>query len=151
MKQKTITGLVILIIIGLITVIIWGSKGKQKAILSQNEHTNNRTSQATTSSDIPTFFYGNTCPHCSEVEKWIEENKVGEKISIVKKEVYDNQQNAKELTKAAESCGLPTDSVGVPFLYAESKCFIGTPDVINYLSAKAGLTSATGSAERNQE
>ena len=149
-KQKLITSIFVLFIVGLLAVVVIGSKGKNKdMVLEQNKQS---TSPMEAIDDkTPIFFYGNTCPHCGEVEKWIEENKVGEKISIIKKEVYDNQQNAKELTKTAENCGLPTDSIGVPFLYAESKCFIGSPDVINYLSTKAGLTSATGSAERNQE
>lgn len=143
-KQKLITGILTLFIVGLLAIVVIGSKSKNKDTITEQ----NASPTIAIDNKIPVFFYGNTCPHCAEVEKWLEENKVEEKITIVKKEVYDNQQNAKELTKAAENCGLPTDSIGVPFLYAEDKCFIGTPDVINYLSTKMGLTSATDSAER---
>ena len=126
-KQTLITSLFIITIVSLLSVVIFGSKNK------------NTITKQDTQGAISTFFYGNTCPHCAEVETWIKENKVEDKISIVKKEVYDNQQNAAEMTKAAQDCGLPTDSIGVPFLYAEGKCLVGTPDVIGYLSEKAGI------------
>lgn len=82
------------------------------------------------------FYYGITCPHCREVEEWMKKNKIEEKIKIEKKEVYQNKKNALELEKVAENCGLKTDSIGVPFLYADGKCFIGTPAVINKLEEK---------------
>lgn len=123
-KQTLITGLLILLILGLISFVVLGSKNKNTAkIVPVNDKT-------------LTFFYGNTCPHCADVEKWMKENKVEEKINIVKKEVYENKQNAKELESAATICKLPTDSIGVPFLFAEGKCYIGSPDVISYLSEK---------------
>jgi glutaredoxin len=123
-KQTLITGLLILLILGLISFVVLGSKNKNTAkIVPVNDKT-------------LTFFYGNTCPHCADVEKWMKENKVEEKINIVKKEVYENKQNAKELESAATICKLPTDSIGVPFLFAEGKCYIGSPDVISYLLEK---------------
>lgn len=82
------------------------------------------------------FYYGITCPHCREVEEWMKKNKIEEKIKIEKKEVYQNQNNAKELEKVAEVCGLNTASIGVPFLWAEGKCFMGTPEVIRSLETK---------------
>ncbi len=100
----------------------------------------------------PVLFYGNTCPHCKEVEKFIDDNKIKDKIKLDEKEVYDNSVNAQEMLKRAESCGLPTDNVGVPFLYADKQCFIGTPDVESYLAKKAGVevgSSASPSASLN--
>lgn len=134
-KQTFITTLLILIIIGLLSVVVVGSRGKSKS-----ETVVLKTSERVVVDDkTPVFFYGNTCPHCADVEAWMKENKIEEKISIVKKEVYANPQNAQELTKAAQSCNLPTDSIGVPFLYAEGKCLVGSPDVISYLFEKAGI------------
>ena len=121
-KQTLITGLLILVILGLISFVVFGSKNNNSTKISNNQ--------------TLTFFYGNTCPHCADVEKWMKENKIEEKIDIVKKEVYANKQNAKELESAATICKLPTDSIGVPFLFAEGKCYIGSPDVISYLLEK---------------
>jgi glutaredoxin len=100
----------------------------------------------------PVLFYGNTCPHCKEVEKFVDDNGIRDKLKLVEKEVYDNRANAQEMLKRAESCGLPTDNLGVPFLYADSQCFVGIPEVNNYLAKKAGVevkTSASPSASLN--
>ena len=123
-----IVGLAIVVVMGVIAI---GSNNQKKVVPSEISSVN-----------VPIFFYGNSCPHCADVEEWIKTNKVEEKIEIIKKEVYDNQENARELTKAAESCGLPTDSIGVPFLYAEGKCVVGTPEVTSYLSEKSGVEAA---------
>lgn len=85
------------------------------------------------------YYYGSGCPHCKEVKKWMDENKIKEKIKIEEKEVWDNFENAKELKQVAERCGLNTNSIGVPFLYVDEKCYIGTPDVIKILSEKSKI------------
>lgn len=38
-----------------------------------------------------TLYCGESCPHCALVEKYIEENKINDKISFTRKEVYSNQ------------------------------------------------------------
>ncbi len=134
MKQAIITAIVIVSIIGLLSIVVIGSRNKKETTVNS-----------------PVFFYGNTCPHCKDVEVWMKENKVEEKIKIVKKEVYENQQNSLELVEAARKCGLSTNSIGVPFLYAEDKCMVGTPDIISYLSSEAGIKETTDSAERNTQ
>jgi len=130
-----ITGLICLSIVAMLMTIINGSRSqaKPKQII-----TNSPIPQAQSS---PVFFYGNTCPHCKDVEEWMTKNKIEEKMPIVKKEVYDNRANSLELAEAAKSCGFPTDSIGVPFLFAEGKCLIGTPDITKYLSDKTDTGS----------
>jgi glutaredoxin len=140
MKQVIITSLAILIIFGLLSIVVWGSKNKKAQPMStQSSQKNSPTVKPTINDKSPIFFYGNTCPHCEDVEEWIEDNKIEEKIDIIKKEVYDNRENAQELSLAAQNCGLNTNSIGVPFLYAENKCYVGTPDIVSYLSQKARL------------
>lgn len=133
-NKKILTFSFLLIIVIILGVIVWGSKNKKN-----NSSSSTSIKTRTFKSNIPIFFYGNTCPHCVDVEEWMNENKIEEKIEIIKKEVYNNKENAKELVEAAKKCGLPTDSIGVPFLFAEGKCFIGTPDVVNFLAQKAGI------------
>lgn len=82
------------------------------------------------------LFYGDGCPHCEIVDKYIKENKVEDKVSFTKKEVYNNQKNQKELIEKAKICGIPDDSIGVPFLWDEEKCFIGDQDIINFFKLK---------------
>lgn len=83
------------------------------------------------------LFYGDGCPHCVKVEEFIKENKVDEKISFEQKEVYHNKNNANELAAKAEICGLPTDSIGVPFLWSGSKCFVGDRDIIEFFKQQS--------------
>lgn len=130
-KKKILTFSLLLIIIIILGFVVWGSRIKKNNNLSS--------SKVITQSDVPIFFYGVTCPHCADVERWMRENKIEEKMKIIKKEVYNNRENAKELVSAAEKCGLSGNSIGVPFLFAEGKCFIGTPDVISFLAQKAGI------------
>ena len=90
------------------------------------------------------LYYGDTCPHCKDVEEYIRVNDLLSKLPIIRKEVYQNQGNALELTKKAKECGLPTDQgVGVPFLWFENKCYVGTPEVEKLLAEKAGLAAPT--------
>lgn len=147
-KTKIITISIILVITGLMGSIVIGSKQSQGQDMTI---TPKSTEQATTkqnSKDI-VFFYGNTCPHCADVEAWIIAEKIEEKITIIKKEVYDNQENSQELNQVAKDCGLPTDSIGVPLLSTEGKCIIGTPDITAYLIQKTTLPESSSSAERS--
>jgi len=85
------------------------------------------------------FYYGITCPHCKEVEQWMKEKKIEEKIKVIKKEVYQNRANQQELSYVAQKCNLNPSMIGVPFLYSDGQCFIGTPDVEKKLAEKAGI------------
>lgn len=85
------------------------------------------------------LFYGAGCPHCAVVEEYIKQNKIDEKITFARKEVRQNKDNANELVEKAKVCGLPTDSIGVPFLWDGTngdKCYVGDKDVIDYFKQK---------------
>jgi len=85
------------------------------------------------------LFYGENCPFCAKVDTFIKDNKIEEKVSFEKKEVFNNQDNAKELVDLSQKCNLPADQVGVPFLWDGSKCFVGDEDIINFFKQKAGI------------
>ncbi len=95
------------------------------------------TKQKNNSEDqIAILFYGDGCPHCVEVEKYIAENNIKEKIIFIEKEVYKNANNAKILNKKAKKCGIKENEIGVPFLWAEGKCYMGNEDIINFFNNK---------------
>jgi|WetSurMetagenome_2_1015567.scaffolds.fasta_scaffold24831_6 flagellar biosynthesis/type III secretory pathway M-ring protein FliF/YscJ len=81
-----------------------------------------------------TLFYGLECPHCANVEQYMQKNKIEEKVKIDKKEVYHDQDNAQELGAIASGCGKDTNQIGVPFLYDGKSCYEGEDEVKNYLS-----------------
>ncbi len=153
MKQTVFTVVVVLVIIGMLTAVVLGSRGRKAetpVVTSLSKGSSTLTPAFST--QVPIFFYGNTCPHCKDVEGWMEENKIEEKVELVKKEVYDNRANSLELSQAAQSCGLSTSSIGVPFVFTpEGECLIGTPDIVNYFSGKAGLSSSNNATESGKE
>ncbi|MBU1089693.1 hypothetical protein KKF38_02785 [Patescibacteria group bacterium] len=105
-------------------------------LLSQEENKNQPTDQQNTQSQI-ILFYGDGCPHCVIVEEYIERNDIEEKISFEQKEVYYNKNNANDLTDKAKMCGLPTDNVGVPFLWDGSECFVGDQEIIEFFKQQS--------------
>ena len=151
MKQTVIvTLLVILLTAGMLAAIVWGSQGKKTSQVKNSQDTiETKTPDEVKNNGDPIFYYGNTCHHCADVEEWMKENKLEEKVKVIKKEVYDNRTNAFELSQVAQRCGISTNSIGVPFLYTpEGKCLIGTLDIIDYFSEKLKAASESSTLSK---
>lgn len=97
---------------------------------------NGSVEEASQSENQIILFYGTGCPHCAIVDEYLEENKVKEKIDFAHKEVYFNRTNSKELEEKAKACGMPTDSIGVPFLWDGEKCLVGDVDIVEFFKQK---------------
>lgn len=82
------------------------------------------------------LFYSTSCPHCKIVEQYINDNNVKNYLVFDELEVSANPANAQLLVKKANSCGLPTEGLGVPFFYDGTKCLVGDQEIINYFSSK---------------
>jgi len=78
-----------------------------------------------------TLFSRYDCPHCQNVETYIRQNKIEEKIKFEKKEIHESA-NANLLLEKAKLCAIPEDQIGVPLLFDGQKCYIGDQDIINY-------------------
>ena len=86
------------------------------------------------------FFYGETCPHCANVEKFFKENNIENKIQFEEKEVYNDKNNAKLLILVAKrKCNLKENEIGVPFFWDGSKCIVGDQPIINYFKEKLNI------------
>ncbi len=85
------------------------------------------------------YYYGAECSHCKDVQDFIDENGIAEKVHFVKKEVWHNTKNASEMDARAKACGVSKEGMGVPFVFADGKCMIGTPDVIAFFRKSAGI------------
>lgn len=83
------------------------------------------------------YFHGLTCPNCQELNEWIKQNKIDQKVKYQKLEVYYNKDNAALLEQAAAVCNLPANQIGVPFVYVRGKCYIGLPQAKKILQEKA--------------
>ena len=82
------------------------------------------------------FFYGDSCPHCKNVEKYFQENDMRNRISFEEKEVYKNANNAKILNEKAKKCDIKENEIGVPLLWAYGKCYMGDEEIIKFFNEK---------------
>jgi hypothetical protein len=86
------------------------------------------------------FFYGEGCPHCINVEKFLEENKnVEETVKFEKLEVWGNAANRNLLAEKAKKCGINTNSIGAPLFWTGSTCLVGDVDIIAFFKEKASI------------
>lgn len=98
-----------------------------------------RQSSAVVQTKDTIFFYGRECPHCKEAEKFLADNKISEKVKYDSAEVWHNKDNAKLMLEKTKECGLDESKVGVPLVYSQGKCYVGTPDIEAFLKEKAGI------------
>ena len=83
------------------------------------------------------YYYGKDCPHCQEVEKFMEDNKVAEKVEFAKEEVQYSNKNAQELLSRGRECNLEKEEIGsIPLVYDKGQCFLGAPEVIDFFKSQ---------------
>lgn len=80
------------------------------------------------------FFYGRECPHCKDVENFLKENSIAERIPFDSIEIWHNKQNSNVLRSKANECGLLDDEIAVPFLYADGRCYVGTQSIEDFFT-----------------
>jgi len=79
------------------------------------------------------YYWGETCPHCANVEEFLQSWEDKDKVQIDKREVYLNKANASLLAERAKSCGISPSSLGVPFLVTpEGACITGDTPIIGH-------------------
>lgn len=128
MDKKTL-GIGGVIVIGIAAIVGWGIWSGHKA---------NAPIQPVTGT---VYFWGAECPHCKKVNDYIEANGIADKVSYEKKEVWHDQENAKQMSQAATQCGMSQDQVGVPFVFDNGTCHVGEVDVMKFFGDRAGVTA----------
>lgn len=79
------------------------------------------------------FYYGDTCPHCHRVDDFVKANNLDARLTIERKEVYNNAVNQKELLGVAFRCGIKDrEAVNLPFLWDGAKCRAGEKELMAY-------------------
>lgn len=92
------------------------------------------------------LYWGEGCPHCAKVDAFIAENNVEQKVQFERKEVYSNKRNARELAKTAKQCGLPTDNIGIPFLWTGTQCLTGENEIVAFFQSVMADVGASASS-----
>lgn len=83
------------------------------------------------------LFFGDTCPHCKNVEAYINENGIKDKLNFQELEVYNNKANARLLGEKAKQCGLDiSNGIGVPFFFDGQNCIEGEDNIIDFFKTK---------------
>lgn len=89
------------------------------------------------------LFFGESCPHCQNVEEYIDQNKIREKLEFQELEVYRNQENAQILAAKAKSCRLDIkNGLGVPFFYDGQNCYLGEDEIIAFFRERLEIGPA---------
>lgn len=125
--NKKILSLIIIGVLVIVGIVVWGMKSG-----STNAPAANLTGII--------YYYGAECPHCKNINEFLEKNNIAESVTFAKKEVWHDRGNASEMTQAASVCGIDKKDLGVPFIFDDGKCLIGEPDVKKFFSEKAGIT-----------
>jgi glutaredoxin len=111
-KKYWLIIIILVVVVGLLILFLSGKEAKSELIL----------------------FYSDSCPHCQNVEKYINDNGLKNKLKFQELEVSQNKANSSRLMEKARQCGLNTDSgIGVPFFFDGEKCLLGDQDIIAYL------------------
>jgi glutaredoxin-related protein len=82
------------------------------------------------------LFYSNYCPHCKNVEKYVNDNNIKSRVTFKELEVADNQDNAQVLLSKTKKCNLDTSNLGVPMYFDGEKCLVGDEEIIKYFETK---------------
>lgn len=115
--------------------VFWGLKQPANAPTATNGNT-----AAVSGADI-IFFFGRECPHCRDVEKFLADNKVSEKIKFESAEIWHNTANADLMKQKTAECQIGPSGMGVPLLWARGRCYVGALEVENFFRQETGMQS----------
>jgi Prokaryotic membrane lipoprotein lipid attachment site len=62
------------------------------------------------------YFYGATCPHCQELNAYMDKNDLYSQIALEKREVYYNTENNAMFLAKAKELGISESEIAVPFV-----------------------------------
>ena len=82
------------------------------------------------------YYWGDGCPHCTNVEDFFSSWDKKDQVKITKYEVWNNTNNAKRMEQRAITCGIKPQGMGVPLLFTpDGKCFDGDESIIGYFKS----------------
>jgi cytochrome c biogenesis protein CcdA/glutaredoxin len=83
------------------------------------------------------FFYGEGCPHCTVVKKFLETEDILNKYPVVSKEIYSNRENAVFFNNLLDGFGVPIENRGVPTIVIGEKVLMGDKPIIDNFTSTA--------------
>lgn len=132
MSQYIRASLITVLVVGILSLVAWGVASVPSTNAPSPDDSGDPNSPIV-------YYYGKECPHCKDLEKFLEDNRIAEKVSYAKKEVWHNTKNSREMQSRADECKIEKLGMGVPFVWAEGECFVGGPDAEKFFKEKAGI------------
>lgn len=82
------------------------------------------------------LFYSNQCPHCTQVRKYLADNKLVQKFNVLEKEISGDPKIRKIFIEALKGCykNKKDLEVNLPVLWDGENCVQGVTEVINKLT-----------------
>jgi len=82
------------------------------------------------------YYWGDGCPHCTNVQAFFDTWDKKDQIDILKLEVWSNPANARLMRERAKNCEINPSGMGVPFLVTpEGKCLTGDESIIDHFKS----------------
>jgi len=93
------------------------------------------------------LFFGDGCPHCKNVDDFVVQNNIEEKVPFTRLEIPyggktspELESNAALIAQLAGRCNIDaSNGVGIPFLWDGQNCTVGDEPVINFFKNAAGI------------
>jgi len=82
------------------------------------------------------LYWAEGCSHCESVKFKIANARVGDKITIVQKEAYNNDENYREFFARLKYCQVPEYQMGVPMLWDGEHCYLGVEEIMKTLGER---------------
>lgn len=86
------------------------------------------------------YYYWNWCSHCATLDKYLESTDAYKKLWIVKKEVWNNEENNKEMLESWSRLWVNLSKAWVPSFLVKTWdteiCLVWDKDIMDYLSSK---------------
>lgn len=83
-----------------------------------------------------TFYVGDNCAGCENIKKYLDENGAKDKVAFEEKNVSENESDAERMAEDAMQCDVDPESFGIPFLWADGKCYTNEKDIIDFFAQK---------------
>ena len=79
-----------------------------------------------------TFYFGDNCPGCVNIQKYLADNGAKDKVAFEEKNVSKNQADSEQMAEDALQCNVDPEAFGVPFLWADGICYTNEKDIDDF-------------------
>ncbi len=83
------------------------------------------------------LYWAQGCSHCESVKSKIANARLDDKLTVVQKEAYNNDDIYREFFTRLKYCQVPEHQMGVPMLWDGERCYLGVEDIMDAIANKS--------------